>query len=62
MSTPPRSAAWVDGYMVDLANGAKLQGQSTRARLTDVRRSFAIGEPVGTLISGAKSAVGGVPA
>jgi hypothetical protein len=44
--TPPRSAAWVDGYMVDLANGAKLQGQSSRVRLTDVRRSFAIGEPI----------------
>jgi hypothetical protein len=44
--TPPRSAAWADGYFVDLANGAKLQGQFTRVRLTDVRRSFAMGEPV----------------
>lgn len=44
--TPPRSAAWADGYFVDLANGVKFQGQVTRVRLTDVRRSFALGEPV----------------
>ena len=44
--TPPRSAAWADGYFVDLANGARLQGQTIRVRLTDVRRSFALGEPV----------------
>jgi ribonuclease G len=46
MVTPPRSAAWADGYFLDLANGARFQGQTIRARLTDVRRSFAIGEPV----------------
>jgi ribonuclease G len=44
--TPPRTAAWADGYFVDLANGVKLQGQNARVRLTDVRRSFALGEPV----------------
>jgi ribonuclease G len=44
--TPPRSAAWVDGYFVDLANGIRYQNRSTRVRLTDVRRSFALGEPV----------------
>ncbi|MFN3651118.1 MAG: Rne/Rng family ribonuclease [Armatimonadota bacterium] len=44
--TPPRSAAWVDGYFVDLANGVRYQGQTVRVRLTDVRRSFAMGEPV----------------
>jgi ribonuclease G len=42
----PRSAAWVDGYFVDLANGTRYQGQKARVRLTDVRRSFALGEPV----------------
>jgi hypothetical protein len=42
----PRSAAWVDGYFVDLANGTRYQGQRARVRLTDVRRSFALGEPV----------------
>lgn len=44
--TPPRSAAWADGYFVDLANGTRFEGQVTRVRLTDVRRSFALGEPV----------------
>lgn len=44
--TPPRSAAWAGGYFVDLANGVRFQGQTIRVRLTDVRRSFAIGEPV----------------
>jgi len=44
--TPPRSAAWVDGYFVDLANGVRFQGQTARVRLTDVRRSFALGELV----------------
>lgn len=41
----PRSAAWVDGYFVDLANGSKFQGQRIRIRLTDVRRSFSLAEP-----------------
>jgi ribonuclease G len=44
--TPPRSAAWADGLFVDLANGVKFQGGATKVRLTDVRRSFALGEPV----------------
>lgn len=44
--TAPRSAAWVDGYFVDLANGTRFQGQRTKVRLIDVRRSFALGEPV----------------
>jgi ribonuclease G len=44
--TPPRSAAWSNGYFVDVANGVKFQGERTRVRLTDVRRSFALGDPV----------------
>jgi ribonuclease G len=44
--TAPRSAAWVDGYFVDLANGTRHQGSKIRIRLTDVRRSFALGDPV----------------
>lgn len=44
--TPPRAAAWTDGYFVDVANGARLQGQPARVRLVDVRRSFALGEVV----------------
>jgi ribonuclease G len=43
---PPRSAGWVDGYFVDLANGTRFDGQTTRVRLVDVRRSFALAEPV----------------
>ena len=43
---PPRSAGWVDGYFVDVANGARFEGQTTRVRLVDVRRSFALAEPV----------------
>jgi ribonuclease G len=44
--TPPRSAGWVDGYLVDVANAVRFQGQTIRVRLTDVRRSMALGEPV----------------
>ncbi len=49
--TPPRAAAWVDGYFVDLANGSRHQGQRIRVRLTDVRRSFALGDPVAPVTS-----------
>ncbi len=44
--TAPRAAGWVDGYFEDLANGTKFEGQTTRVRLVDVRRSFALAEPV----------------
>jgi ribonuclease G len=44
-------APWVTAHMlpqrsfqIDLANGSRFLGQSVRARLTDVRRSVAIGE------------------
>jgi hypothetical protein len=42
----PRSTAWLDGYLVDLSNGGKYIGQRVRARLTDIRRSYALGEVV----------------
>jgi ribonuclease G len=51
----PRSAAWVNGYFVDLANGTRFQGARIRVRLTDVRRSFALGEPVAPATSVDKS-------
>lgn len=35
-------------FQVELANGARFQGQSVKVRLTDVRRSVAIGEVVTT--------------
>lgn len=44
--SPPRGAGWIDGYLVDIANAVRLQGQVARVRLTDVRRSFAFGEVV----------------
>ncbi len=43
----PRSTAWIDGYLVDLANGGKYIGQRVRAKLTDINRSYALGEVVG---------------
>ena len=44
--TLPRSAAWTQGYMVDLSNGGKYVGQKVTARLTNVGRSYAQGEVV----------------
>ena len=43
----PRSAAWTDGYMLDLSNGGKFIGQRVKARLTNVQRSYATGEVLG---------------
>ena len=43
----PRSAAWADGYMIDLSNGGKFIGQGVQARLTGVSRSLATGEVMG---------------
>ena len=48
----PRSAAWADGYMLDLSNGGKFIGQRVKARLTNVQRSFATGEVLGPVKSG----------
>lgn len=50
----PRSAAWANGYMIDLANGGKYVGQQVKARLTKVTRSYAQGEVIGA-IKAAKS-------
>ena len=44
----PGATAWVEGYLVDLANGGKYIGQGVRAKLTDIRRSYALGEVVST--------------
>lgn len=44
----PRSTAWIDGYLVDLSNGGKYVGQHVKAKLTDVKRSYALGEVVGS--------------
>jgi ribonuclease G len=45
-STLPRSTGWVDGYLVDLANGGQYLGQKVKARITGVHRSYALGEVV----------------
>ncbi|HEY3281325.1 MAG TPA: Rne/Rng family ribonuclease [Armatimonadota bacterium] len=42
----PRSAAWLDGYFVDLANGGDFHDQRVRARITHIHRSYALGEVV----------------
>ncbi len=44
--TLPHSTAWADGYMLDLTNGGRYVGQTVKARLTEVRRSWATGEVV----------------
>ena len=43
----PRSAAWTNGYMIDLSNGGKYIGRRVKARLTSISRSFATGEVLG---------------
>lgn len=43
----PRSSAWCDGYMLDLSNGGKFVGQTVKARLTSISRSYARAEVVG---------------
>ncbi|MBI2843619.1 MAG: Rne/Rng family ribonuclease [Armatimonadetes bacterium] len=43
----PRSTAWLDGYLIDLSNGGKYVGQRVKAKLMDVKRSYALGEVVG---------------
>ncbi len=40
----PRASAWLDGYLVELENGGKYVGRSVKARLSDIRRSYAFGE------------------
>lgn len=43
----PASTAWMDGYMVDLENGGKYIGQRVKAKLKDIKRSYAVGEVIG---------------
>ncbi len=42
----PRAAAWADGYMVDLENGAPSVGERAKVRVRKMNRSFAVGEIV----------------
>lgn len=45
----PRSAAWANGYMLDLADGGKYIGQRVKARLVSISRSYAEGEVIGSV-------------
>jgi len=45
-STLPRSTGWIDGYLIDLADGGQYLGQKVKARIQAVHRSFALGEVV----------------
>ncbi|MHB9038856.1 MAG: Rne/Rng family ribonuclease [Armatimonadota bacterium] len=40
----PKASAWLDGYLVELENGGKYLGRRVKAKLIDIRRSYAIGE------------------
>jgi ribonuclease G len=44
----PASTSWMDGYMVDLENGGKYIGQRVKAKLKEVKRSYAVGEVIAT--------------
>ena len=43
----PRASAWLDGYLVELENGGKYLGRRVKAKLTDIRRSYAFGSVAG---------------
>ena len=45
---------WADGYLLDLDDGARFLGQQIKARLTDVRRSYA----AATVIPGTNKPIG----
>jgi ribonuclease G len=42
----PASTAWMDGYLIDLENGGKYIGQRVKAKLKDIRRSYAFAEVI----------------
>jgi ribonuclease G len=37
---------WTDGFLLDLENGGKFVGQKAKARIIDVRRSFAVAQVI----------------
>ncbi len=48
LSTPPWATAhYMDGYQLDITNGAKNQGQNARVRINSVGRSLAMADVVG---------------
>ena len=48
LKEPNKCIGWADGYMLDLDDGSRYVGQKAKVRITDIRRSYA----VGTLIPG----------
>lgn len=46
LSQAPRAAAWVDGYLIDVENGAPFIGEHAKVRVRRMSRSFAVGEVV----------------
>jgi len=62
LSTPPWATAYyLDGYQLDITNGAKNQGQNARVRISSVGRSLAFGDVVsgsGSQKSGGQNQVG----
>ncbi|NLC57157.1 MAG: ribonuclease G, partial [Armatimonadetes bacterium] len=46
LTQAPRAAAWSDGYLIDLENGAPSIGERAKVRVRKMNRSFALGEIV----------------
>ncbi len=46
LKEPNKCVGWAEGYMLDLDDGSRLLGQKTKVRLTDIRRSFAVGQVI----------------
>ncbi len=47
-SVLPRASAWLDGYgyLVELENGGKYVGRRVKAKLSDIHRSYSVGEVI----------------
>jgi ribonuclease G len=46
LKEPGKCIGWADGYMLDLDDGQRFIGQKAKVRITDVRRSYAVGTVV----------------
>jgi ribonuclease G len=43
---PNKCVGWADGYLLDLDDGTRFVGQKAKVRVTDVRRSYGVGQLV----------------
>ncbi len=41
-----KAVGWADGYLLDLDDGVKMIGQKAKVKITDIRRSYAVGQVV----------------